>query len=184
MGNTLKSSQREKPFPATASSSPCTPEGDRPIIIMNVPELITETSRFLIPALPVLWHASQEAAGKIGEGVLKKVGDATGSAVVEAGRKIWSWLQPHAEQRPALHEAIEEVATRPEDPDAHGTLRTQLRKLLEAQPQLAPELERIVAQVQVAVQQNSVNVSGAGAVGIGGNASGVTITTNVTRGHS
>ena len=174
----------EKPFPASATSSPCALEGDRPHIVMDIPELITQSSRFLIPALPVLWHASKEAAEKISDGVLKKTGEAAGSAAVEAGRKIWSWLQPHAEQRPGLREAIEEVAARPEDPDAHGTLRTQMRKLLEAQPQLVPELEKIVAQVQVSVQQNTATASGTGAVAIGGNASGVTISTNVTHGHS
>jgi len=136
---------------------------------MVPPELITETVRLLAPALPGLVLAGTEAA--------KEIGKQAGGAAMEAGRKIWHWLRPHAEAQPALLEAAKEVAGQPGDADAQGALRLQVRKLLEAQPHLIPELDGLVKQV--AVQQNTVTVSGAGAVGIGGNASGVTITTNV-----
>ena len=136
---------------------------------MNPAEIVIESVKALAPALPYLIVAGTEAT--------KEIGKQAGGAAIEAGKKIWHWLQPHADKQPALLDAAKEVAERPDDADAQAALRVQIRKLLQAQPNLVPELGGLVTQI--ATQQNTVDVSGAGAVGIGGNASGVTISTNV-----
>ncbi len=138
---------------------------------MIPPELVSETVKYLTPALPSLILAGNEA--------LKEIGKKVGAEAIAAGEKIWAWLKPHAEQRLPLLEAAQEVATHPADTDGQAALRVQVRKLLEEHPGLVPELANVVQQI--AVQRNVVDVSGAGAVGIWGNASGVTITTNVQR---
>jgi hypothetical protein len=115
---------------------------------MSPPELATETVKLLAPALPALVLAGGKAVEKIGE--------AAGDAVVEGAKKIWGWLRPHAEKQPALFDAAQEVAAHPDDADAQGALRLQVRKLLEAHPQLVPELEGIVSQIHVAGKDNIV----------------------------
>jgi len=138
---------------------------------MVPPELVAETVKLLAPALPALIAAG----GK----VVEKVGGAAGDAVVVEAKKIWARLVPHVEKQPALLEAAQEVAARPDDGDAEGALRVQLRKLLEAQPQLVAELTGLLPQN--ALQQNTVHNSGAGAVVAGGDMKGNTITTRVNR---
>ena len=135
---------------------------------MIPPELVTEAVKSLAPTLPALLA--------VGDGALKEIGKTISAAALENGKKMWTWLQPHAEARPALLEAAQEVATHPEDVDAQGALRVEVRKLLETHPNLVPELQGLVQQV--AVQQNSVTASGAGSVAIGGNITGSTIRLN------
>ena len=135
---------------------------------MDVSVLVAETVKYLAPALPFLHETSVGAAKKLGEKITE--------ASLERAGKIWQWLRPKAQERPALGEAAQEVAARPVDADAQAALRVQLRKLLEVTPALAEELATLVGRPSA--QGSSVSVSGAGAVGIGGNATGNTITTN------
>lgn len=125
---------------------------------MDIPALAAETVRYLAPALPALIFVGTEAA----KATVKKTTD----AVLDAGRKLWDKLRPHAEARPALIEAAQDVARTPDDPAARGAFEMQVRKLLEAQPQLVPELEGIVTQI--AVQQIHQEQHGSGNIQAGG----------------
>lgn len=125
---------------------------------MSPPELVTETVKLLAPALPALLLAGGKA--------VEKVGEAAGGAVVEGAKKIWGWLRPHAEKQPALLDAAQEVAAHPGDADAQGALRVQVRKLLEAQPQLVPDLAALVQRVSV--QQIHQEQHGSGNIQAGG----------------
>jgi hypothetical protein len=115
---------------------------------MISPELVTETVKLLAPALPVFILSGTEAA--------KEIGKQAGGAAIEAGKKIWHWLRPHADAQPALLDAALEVAAHPDDADAKGALRVQVRKLLEAQPHLVQELSGLVGQIQVQGKGNVV----------------------------
>jgi hypothetical protein len=128
---------------------------------MTPNELAALAAATLGPALPYFVAAGTEAA--------KELGKKTAAGVTEGAQKIWNWLQPHAEQHPALRDAVQEVATRPEDQDAQGALRLQIRKLLEAQPKLAQELGAVV---------RNISVEGKGNIVAGGdiNAGNITIT--------
>jgi hypothetical protein len=134
--------------------------------------LIQQTSSLLIPALPYLLDA--------GHGAAKKLGEAAGGTVSEAARSIWAWLRPKAASgRPELLEAAEDVAKEINDLDAHAAFRQQLRKMLDGDPALQEELQKLV--IAADSPSTKVTVSGTGAVGVGGNVSGTTITTNVNK---
>jgi hypothetical protein len=85
---------------------------------------------------------------------------------------LWSRLRTAVEERPAAAEAVKEVAGAPEDPDAQGALRLQLRRLLEANPVLAGEVASLLGGANpgagVLVQgSRNVVVAGAGGIAIG-----------------
>jgi hypothetical protein len=139
--------------------------------LMNIVSLATETAQALAPALPALIFIGTESA----KAVVKKTTD----AALNAEKKLWDKLRPHAPEGSALAKAAQDVAAHPDNPRPVQTLEWELEKLFQANPQLAQEIEHVVKQI--AVQQNTVTVSGAGAVGIGGSASGNAITTNVNQ---
>jgi formylglycine-generating enzyme required for sulfatase activity len=68
------------------------------------------------------------------------MGKQAGAAVSNKVKDIWGSLRGEVDKKEAAKEAAEEVARSPEDADALGSLRIQLRKLLEADPALAADL--------------------------------------------
>lgn len=127
---------------------------------------IAALTSFLAPFLPYVVQAGQKVAGK--------AADAIGDEAANYAQKLWERLRPGVESKPAAQEAVEEVAANPEDEDALGALRIQLRKLLEEDEKLAAELTEIWQQAQAA---NVVTASGERSVAVGGNVSGSTIIT-------
>lgn len=140
--------------------------------MIDVAVLVQQTVSALAPALPYLVDA--------GRGAAKKVGEAAAGTAFEGARKLWKWLRPTAAtHRPEVLEAAEDVAKDINNPDTHAAFRQQLRKMLESNPDLQEQLQKVV-QLAV-VHHNIVDVRGAGAVGVGASVSGTTITTNVNR---
>lgn len=139
---------------------------------MNLQQLVHDTLLVLAPALPLLTEA--------GKGAAKKVGEKTGEAVSDTARKIWDWLRPKAQaSQPALLDAAHALATQGESRATRGSLELHLLELLEKEPALQGELQRLLGPV--AIQQNTATASGAGAVAVGGNVTGGSISTNVKR---
>lgn len=101
--------------------------------------LIPNAVALLAPALPLLYGFAKEtakgAAGKLGE------------TVIEKADALLTKLKAKFSSRPALEEAVKDVAKQPDDADAQAALRVQLRKLLEAEPDFAGELHQIVSTV-------------------------------------
>lgn len=126
----------------------------------------------LAPVLPHLITAGTEA--------VKATGKKAGEETFELGRKAWKRLRKPVEESPRALGAAEEVAEAPDDDDARGGLRRQLLKLLEADPDLAAELAKLLdsAGPSVSFQAYSqgwgANAQGPGAVaaGAGGQAAG------------
>ncbi len=87
----------------------------------------------LAPALPFLVSGGKELVEEAGKALN-----------VELVKKLWGKLRPRVEEKPAAAEAAQEVARAPEDGDALGALRIQLRKILESDPALAAELAGLV----------------------------------------
>lgn len=122
---------------------------------------------YLIPALPYLYKAGEEAAKE----VTKKI---SGEAF-DYAKSLWAKLRPKAEANPALQEIIKDVAAEPKDEVAQNALLYQLKKLLANDTALASELGGILQDAKNAGV--TVIVSGDRSVGIGGNVSGSTIIT-------
>jgi formylglycine-generating enzyme required for sulfatase activity len=103
---------------------------------MADPALLADALTILLAqSLPYLLAGGKKVAGKAGEEISKQIGTvATGKV-----KEIWSRLRA---KRPVAA-AAKELAQIPEDQDAQGALRLQLKKLLAADPALAGELETL-----------------------------------------
>jgi hypothetical protein len=97
---------------------------------------------FLVPFLPRLL--------KKGEALADKAIDQLGAAAWERAQALWRRLRPKVEAKEAAREAVEGVAESPDDQAARGAFQFQLRSLLQADPDLAAELERMVQEAQQA----------------------------------
>lgn len=137
----------------------------------DIGPLAAQIVQFLTPFLPYLLKggklASQEAAKALGK-------EFTDESWMGA-KSLWKRLRPKTKIKPSVHEAIQEVATNPEDPDAQAALRLQLRKLLQSDQALVKEISHLLAQVKPLV--GAVTASGSRSVAIGGNMSNSTIVT-------
>jgi hypothetical protein len=137
----------------------------------------------LAPVLPHLVAGGSEA--------VKAAGKKVGEEAVELGRKIWEKIRKPVEESPRALGAVEEVAEAPDDPDARAGLRRQLLKVLEADPDLASELTKLLdsagrgTSYQATLQGLGAIAQGAGAVaaGAGGVAVGGSVTGDVTAGR-
>jgi hypothetical protein len=96
----------------------------------------------LARALPYLVKSADRAA--------THAADAAGDAAWGFAQRIWSKVGARLESRPAAREAVADVAAAPEDEGARFVLERQLAKLFEADPQLAGEVEAIVAEAAAA----------------------------------
>lgn len=130
---------------------------------MDIPQLANDLTITLTPVLPVLMEFGKEMSADAAKRV--------NQAVIDGAKSIWGRLWPHVKNSPAAEGAAREAATAPDDPDAQAAFRLQLRKILEANPELAEALAPDVAQLK------SVVASGDGSVAVGGSANGATIIT-------
>ena len=120
----------------------------------------------LAPALPYILAAAQSAAETVGEKITE--------TALAAAKSIWQKITKT--ENPFLQQAAREVAKTPNDPDAQASLRLQIRKILEADPNLRAELEKQISTQNIGPQ--TAHASGHGSVAITGGAFGNTITTN------
>ena len=132
---------------------------------MDIALLAKDAVALLVPALPYLVTAGNEA--------VKEAGKKIGGEALDYAKTLWAKLRPKAEAKPALLEAINDAAAAPKDEDAQAQLRVQLKKLLADDTELASELENILSKAKKAGV--SVIVSGDHSIGIGGNVSGSTL---------
>ena len=134
---------------------------------MDIGTLAASLTTGLIPLLPYLIKAGEKAAEETGKTVATQT--------LEWGKSLWAKLKPKVDAKPAALEAAEDVAQSPDDQDAQASFRKQLRKLLEADPALAEEVQRWLEQGKAAGV--IVSASGDRSLAIGGNVSGSTIVT-------
>lgn len=128
------------------------------------------------PVLPHLITGGTEA--------VKAAGKKVGEEAVELGRKLWEKVRRPVQENPRALGAAEEVAEAPDDDDARAGLRRQLLKILEADPDLASELDKLLGSVgrstsyQATLTGSGAIAQGPGAVAAG--AGGVAVGGNVT----
>jgi|CXWL01.1.fsa_nt_gi hypothetical protein len=125
---------------------------------MELPETAKAIAQVLAPALPFLLD--------IGKVAKEKASEALGASVWEGAKRLWERMTGRGAASEAVVVAAREVALAPEDEDAAGAFRLQLRKLLAADPALVAETEPIVRQLQQ-IQAIQVHVTGSGAAAVG-----------------
>lgn len=101
---------------------------------------VTVLGALLAPALPYLTRA--------GERVFTEASEALGGTAWEYAQRLWDKLGGRLKARPGGEEAVEDVAAAPDDAEARTVLVRQLRKLLEADPELAREVEGLLADAE------------------------------------
>jgi hypothetical protein len=103
---------------------------------------VTALAGLLAPALPYLLRA--------GEHVAAEASDALGRQTWEHAKRLWDKLGGAFGARVAAQEAVEDAAAAPNDAETRVVLVHQLRKLLDADPGLAREVESLLADAQQA----------------------------------
>jgi hypothetical protein len=119
----------------------------------------------LSPALPFLTRA--------GERVATEAGQVLGGQAWEHAQRIWERLAGSIAARPAAQEAADDVAADVQDGEARVALVRQLRKILESDPALAGEVEKLLGDAR----QAGVVASGERSVAVGGSVSNSAIVT-------
>ncbi len=140
---------------------------------------VTQLAEGLAPLVPYLLAGGAALA----KAALGQLGERLGEEVWEGLQALAAKIRERARERPGLQEALDDARAQPKDKDALAALRLQLRKLLEADPQLRDEAARVLAPVLSA--GNTTMASGDRSVAIGGDVSGSIIVTgdgNVVRG--
>ena len=140
---------------------------------------VTQLAEGLAPLVPHLLAGGATLA----KAALGQLGERLGEEVWEGLQALVAKIRERAQERPGLHEALDDARAQPQDKDALAALRLQLRKLLEADPQLRDKAARVLAPVISA--GNTPMASGKGSVAISGNVSGSIIVTgdgNAVRG--
>lgn len=116
-------------------------------MVKSLAEKVAETLR---PVLPLLLAGGTEAA------------TALGSAVAEdawvLAKQVWNKIRPASASTPALQAAAADVAEDPADADNLASLRKELRKVLERNPDLAEDLASLFNQKGPSIiQHNTTN---------------------------
>jgi hypothetical protein len=99
--------------------------------------------KVLAPALPGLLGLGQKAIEKGAE----KLGEKGAEGL--AG-KVWQWLKPRVEAKPAALDAAMDVAKTPENPRVIASLENQLEKILEdpENTELKAEIAKLLAEAE------------------------------------
>lgn len=126
---------------------------------------VAALAALLGPALPFLTRA--------GERVTAQAGEVLGHQAWEHAQRLWERVAGAVAARPAAQEAVDDVATDPQDAEAAVALVRQLRKILQSDPALAREVERLLGEAR----QAGVVASGARSVAVGGDISNSAIVT-------
>jgi len=148
---------------------------------MNLPELAQALTVTLAPALPYLVQVGTTTA----EHAVQEVG----AEAWAKAKALWARLAGPVAEKPAASEAVEDVAAAPEGAGPRAALTWQLEKILEAHPELAGEVARLLggeAGVRVAVTGSGAVAVGQGAVaaGEGGIAVGGDVRGNLSAGSA
>jgi hypothetical protein len=99
---------------------------------------------FLAPFLPALLNLGS----KVAAGAATKAGETAGTQLaanaLDKAKAIWEKLRPKVEEKQYAKDAAEGVAKAPDDDDLKVVLRVELKKILEADPELAEAIAHIL----------------------------------------
>jgi hypothetical protein len=100
----------------------------------------SQTVAFLAPFLPYLF--------KLGEAAAEEAGSRLGAVAWERAKVLWANLVPAVEPDERALVAAERLATAPERRELRSRLRAELGRLLEGDPRLAADVERLLSNHQ------------------------------------
>ncbi len=103
---------------------------------MDIATVAAGVTGALVPALPFLVKAGEKGMETLGEKI--------GEGVTETARALWRKLRPAVEANPMAAAAVQDVVAAPEDADAQGALRLQLKKLLATDQDLFAGLAQVL----------------------------------------
>jgi hypothetical protein len=117
------------------------------------------------PTMDALMAALLAAARKVGCKVLTRGEDAAADGLLGLGNRLLTRLRKVEATRPALDQAVQDVAQNPDDEDFEAALRAQVKKALKADLHLEADLGELLkaagtvvhaeGERSVAVQHNS-----------------------------
>jgi hypothetical protein len=126
----------------------------------DIPALAATIASTLGPSIPFLVKAGEAAANEMSK---KTVG------------ALWDLFKPKVAATPALADAINDIEKKPDDPDNLVVLRVQIRKVLEADPDLVSRIRPLLEDASMSTIQT---VIGNRNVIAGRDISGSTVTHN------
>ena len=132
---------------------------------MDIATVTAGVTGALVPALPFLVKAGEKGAEIIGQQL--------GAGAWETAKALWRKLRPAVEASPTAAAAVQDAVAAPEDADAQGALRLQLKKLLAADQDLFAGLAQVLEAAghpqhyQAAVYGDGAAAQGPGAVAAG-----------------
>jgi hypothetical protein len=92
--------------------------------------------------VPFFKQATETAVGRAAEGL--------GDAVVDTAQRLYERVRRAVAGDPADEALVEGVRAAPDDPDRQEFLQRKLTRLIEQDPELAQEIERLVGEAQQA----------------------------------
>ncbi|GAA2049410.1 hypothetical protein GCM10009839_64180 [Catenulispora yoronensis] len=95
-----------------------------------------------------------------GAGVLTRVEDESAKATVRLGQRLLARILHRAPNRASVEAAVTDLAAVPEDVDALGALRLQIRKVLAGDAELVAELSALMPARAQATGDHSTAVAG------------------------
>jgi hypothetical protein len=90
------------------------------------------------------------AVGVYGQAVLSKIEESSATATVQVGSRLLRRVLGRGEPTP-VRQAVTELAEAPADEDRVAVLRAELRRAMQADPQLAADVALVLREARVAV---------------------------------
>ncbi len=119
---------------------------------MDPTELAQKIGAFLLPLLPYLLKAGEEAA--------KEAGKKFGGEAWEKAKALWGRLRPRVEAKPAAQQAVQEAAADPQNAAKQEALVQALAQVLQEEAPLRDEVTTIVSNFRVEAVREGGKVTG------------------------
>ena len=105
---------------------------------------------------------------KIGETAADKLSESAGEKVPEAVGALWKRIKSLFQGKESAREAADDLLDEPDDEDNQAAFRKQLKKLLEAHPEVHNELKILLDNVRLQTNTSTIINTGNGAVAVQG----------------
>lgn len=116
--------------------------------------------RYAPPVVEAAKTYGEKALETAAEKALEKVGENITDESWQFGKPLLKKLLGRLAKRPAALEAIEDLASQPDNPDIQTVMRVQLAKLFEADRDFATEVEKLVTEANRAGITINITASG------------------------